>query len=39
MEGLLGSVDLWQFVQNDLVDSHDKRHLLMSKLLKLMVNL
>lgn len=25
MEGLLGSVDLWQFVQDDLVNSHDKR--------------
>jgi hypothetical protein len=25
MEGLLGSVDLWQFVQNGLVNSHDKR--------------
>jgi hypothetical protein len=25
MEGLLGSVDLWKFVQNGLVNSHDKR--------------
>ena len=25
MEGLVGSVDLWQFVQDGLVNSHDKR--------------
>lgn len=25
MEGLLGSVDLWKYVQNGFVDSHDKR--------------
>ena len=25
MEGLLGSVDLWKFVQDGLVNSHDKR--------------
>ena len=25
MEGLLGSVDLWQFVQDGLINSHDKK--------------